>query len=152
VTSRIDQTDRVYAAEQTVEIRWFEDVADANARDSIAPVEIPGFIEDTLVRSGRKLDRLPTVEWDVADDDWCAGWFDSVSLHLHPALARRSLVLHELAHWLMPDVDGHGPSWAAAYLALMTVGLGADFAASLAEEFRATGVAVDRRWAGGEAP
>lgn len=137
-----DQTPRVYAAEQDVEIRWFEQVADADARDAIAWAEVPAFVEAVLARSHRRTDRLPRIEWDVPDDAWCSGWFDSESLHFHPALARRSLVLHELAHWLRPHVDGHGPAWVRTYLALVRVGLGADFAETLEEEFRAEGVAI----------
>ena len=107
-----------YAAEEV----WLEDWIDDEA-DDLDPADVAAFVSDVLARSdfrswspgAQELVGLtpPAIVWDVAEESTLAGYYDPTTddLHLHPRLVRKSLILHELAHWIRPrprDGEGHG--------------------------------------------
>jgi hypothetical protein len=131
------QTKNVYDAEESVahEIDFDDDLA----VDAVLP-----FVRDVLSYFG--FSTLPRVSFDVADDDWRAGWFDPDGIHLHERLVGRWVVLHELAHWLRPHVDGHGPQFCAVLVSLVRADLGSEVADVLLDAYARFGVDVDRTW------
>jgi putative metallohydrolase (TIGR04338 family) len=52
------------------------------------------------------------------------------------AMKRRWVILHEIAHWLSPEHEGHGPGFARMYLGLVRRFLGPDEARKLKAAFK----------------
>lgn len=132
--------DDVYAAEEAFAERLADDLDHDDPDAHLDPADVPGFMVDTLNRSDWgvsdwSLDDLPEVRFDVPDDSDLAGVHGGAStgaIHLHPKLARPTVVLHELAHWLRPH-DGHEDPFRSTFVGLIEVALG-DWAADLLRE------------------
>ncbi len=109
-------------------------------------MEAEAFALDVLARAGWCGDAVPVFVFDVAADDWRAGWCDGSAIHLHSQLARRWVVLHELAHWLRP-MDGHEPELCGVLVGLVRAGLGEEAADRLLDAYRYFDSEVDLTWA-----
>lgn len=71
----------------------------------------------------------------MAEESTLAGYYSpTTDLHLHPRLVRKSLILHELAHWIKPrprDGEGHGDDFVEIFAALVALAFGAEAAETL---------------------
>ena len=121
-----------YEAEE----RWIEDHVD-DAEDKLPAAAVPHFIDGVLSRSDFATPSRPTIKWDVSDGDEVSGRYDPIddALHFHPRILRKSLVLHELAHWVDPrpsDGQGHG----AVFLDVLAELVAVEFGDTAAEWLR----------------
>lgn len=135
------QTTHVYTAEECL---WeeYEDTGD----EALESDEVRDFIHRTMEAAGWDGDALPSLHFDIPDDDWRAGELGDDGIHLHPQLLRSSVVLHEVAHWLRP-ADGHGPEFCGTYIGLIRAAFGDDVGDRLGELYEELGVPVDASWA-----
>ncbi len=130
-----DTSARFYEAEE----RWREDWINCELGDDVDRLtqeEAAAFVADVLARSDFGTEDRPSIVWDVPDDSELSGRYDPAddALHLHPRIIRKSLVLHELAHWIDPrprDGQGHGSAFLETFTTLIGPAFGEDAAAAL---------------------
>lgn len=134
------QTDLLYAAEEDSQGNcWFD--------DALAPGDVSGFVACVLDTDGWVGTAKPVILYeDLPDDHAFAAWCHGDSIHVDQRLLSRWIVLHELAHWARPNVDGHGPQFCAVLVRFMSLGLGRDVGDYLLDTFREFGVEVDPEW------
>lgn len=136
------ETASVYQAEED----WAADYVDEN-RDVIERGDVESWAHGVLVKRGYR-DGLPGFRFD-SDLDGFAGkcLCDENTILIHPEHLTRSLVLHELAHWMRWNADNHNSQFRGAHISLVRVAFGDEAADGLEDIYREWGLDFDELWA-----
>jgi hypothetical protein len=105
--------------------------------------ELAGWSVGVCRSAGYEVDDEPVFVVDLPAAGDLDGLYEGETrvVHLRAGAVERWTVLHEVAHWLVPE-EVHGRGWRAVFVRLVAEGIGATAAEVLAAEFVAAGLPV----------
>ena len=92
-------------------------------------------------RKAYGLDRPLTIEYNTTSTG--QDFANRFKISYHVSGSNRAAVVHEMAHCLTPMDEGHGHSWRSAYIWLMRLAYGSEWADGLAAAFHSSKLSYD---------